>query len=332
MGKLETQLVSIGFAAVIVIAVTACGAGSSAQLRKPPAVKAVTSTPMGVDGMPKELIGVRQDGHLIWASGVAAATADGGVIESNQGIPNQNNSLRAVAPDTHVRWHRTIAPNCLVRAVAVAPDGNSLAACDGTIVALDNHGQERWTIKLKSYLVHGIALAPSGNGYAYVEPAGVGSPTSNDASVVFALTPSGGIRWQDGIDSLAGIDYSGGTDFRVQIGAMALASDGTVYVGTSGNLTALSPDGHKLWQLHMENDTDEILEILVGPNETIYAVGGDTFGGPGFVEALDPDGHPIWMAAVGTRAATSAALGPNGSIYANNPEQVFRVDHMASGT
>jgi len=142
---------------------------------------------------------------------------------------------------------------------------------------------------------------------------------SNRPDGVWALSPNGEPRWQSTIDQLSGVRHTG------MITAVAAAPDGTLYVATSGDLTAVSPTGERKWRYEMPVDTDAAYAIVVGPRGMIYAAGADSTPIPdgGFIQALTPDGKLVWHATA-DQAYDTAVLTPDGSLYAVSGGKVFR--------
>jgi PQQ-like domain len=214
-----------------------------------------------------------------------------------------------------------------VHAIVIDPHRDVFVACDTRVTMIDAHGRDRWTFTLTGAgWVNGVALAPDGGVYVY------GPPPSFDASILVALTPTGAVRWRGTIDKLAGIRYRhGASDAGVAISAATVAANGTLYIGTTDHLAALSPTGRRLWQRYTTpsdaTEANEIDQILVGKNGTLYVAGSNTFGGPAFIEAFDPGGHPLWTWTVGNPVAANyldaMVLGPDGTIYAQAHGKIF---------
>ena len=217
---------------LVAVAVSGC-AGSGADLQSPPRATVVGVTPCPIECL--DLIAVRPGGKFAWAE-VGAATGPGGSV-IKQALDYH---VHAVGPDGRLQW-RSAQHWYVVRAIAPTKGGGALVGHDRVITELDAQGEPLTTTALPGFLVDEISVAPDGSMVVAGEPDDIPSENANEASAVFALSPAGKIRWHDRIDSLAGIDYGGGPDARVSIGALARSPDGTIYIGTSGMVTALTP-------------------------------------------------------------------------------------------
>lgn len=210
----------------------------------------------------------------------------------------------------------------LMGGFGVDPAGNIFVGCGGAVVGLDPSGRVRWRTSRGRYQAHYFAFS---NGVVYAAGT-LADPSADGPDAVWALTPSGAVRWQSGIDKLSGVGYVGLGDQANSISALAAAPDGTLYVATSGYLTAISPDGERTWRYTMPDSTDETDAIAIGRDGRIYAAGWDTFGigpGTGFLQALTPDGKVIWSASA-RDAFDAAVITPDGSLYASAGGRAFR--------
>jgi outer membrane protein assembly factor BamB len=90
--------------------------------------------------------------------------------------------------------------------------------------------------------------------------------------------------------------------------SMAIANDGTIYVGSSdNNLYAVSPTGTVVWTY---TTGGQVSCPLVGADNTIYVASGD-----GKVYNLNPDGTLRWSTASPSAIYTNPTIGPDGTIY-----------------
>ena len=91
----------------------------------------------------------------------------------------------------------------------------------------------------------------------------------------------------------------------------ALAKDGTIYIGASGDakaLFAVNPDGIKRWEYPVPGDVKT--SPVVGQFVTIYYSAGDDK-----VRALTPDGKKVWEYYAATEVNASTSVGPDETIY-----------------
>lgn len=149
-----------------------------------------------------------------------------------------------------------------------------------------------------------------------------GLPNSDNASLVASFDPHGELRWKGRINDIAGIDYNTGPDTDVEVSAAAVGRDGTLLVGTTSHLTAISPQGEKAWQWHTHVFAD-FMSILIGRDGTVYALGGDA-GLAGFVLAFGEDGRHRWRADTDS-ILSDGLIGPDGAIYASDGGKLYRI-------
>lgn len=101
-----------------------------------------------------------------------------------------------------------------------------------------------------------------------------------------------------------------------QLGAAALADDGTVYVGDdAGKFFAIRRSGDVLWT----SDVDGTLlgSAVVGADDTIY------FATPNSVHALTPNGAPKWQTKTPFQGTTGLAIADDGTLYAAGTDGMY---------
>lgn len=296
---------------IVAAAVSACAQGqlSEADERTPLSVR---PAPVNV-GDPGSTLGVDRAGRLVWSSGMwpAVATPSGEVIRETTA---RQDGIEWVDGSDHVRWKRHMCD--WLRGFRADAAGNVYVGCRQTVVLLDRKGRVRWKSTPNGYMVDDFAITSGG---VYVTGTWA-SWRSDRPDAVWALSPNGEPRWQSSIDALSGVKHTG------MITAVGAAPDGTLYVATSGNLTAVSPTGERQWRYDMPVDTDEAYAIVVGRRGMIYAVGWDSMSANddgGFIKAFTPDGKVAWYATT-DQAFLAAVLTPDGSLYATTSGKVFR--------
>ena len=295
----------------VAVAVSACAMEQGPEASKRTAVS-VRPTPVDM-GVPESTLGADRAGRLVWSSGTwpAVATPSGAVIRETNA---RQDGIEWVDGSGHVRWKRHMCD--WLRGFRADAAGNVYVGCRQTVVALDRKGRVRWKSPPRDYMVDDFALSPGG---VYVT-GDWASLRSDRADGVWALSPSGEPRWHSTIDELSGVKHTG------MITAVAAAPDGTLYLATSGNLTAVSPTGERKWRYDMPVDTDETYAIVVGRRGMIYAVGWDSMSlniDGGFIKAFTPDGKLVWYATTDD-AFDTAVVTPDGSLYATSGGDVYR--------
>jgi outer membrane protein assembly factor BamB len=87
----------------------------------------------------------------------------------------------------------------------------------------------------------------------------------------------------------------------------AIASDGTIYFcSQDGNLYVVNPNGSQKWSYPMEGGSGS---PAIGPDNTIYVSGGFK------LHAVTPAGINKWKSGIGDSGVSSPAVGPDGTIY-----------------
>lgn len=137
-------------------------------------------------------------------------------------------------------------------------------------------------------------------------------------------------------------------------GPPVAAADGTVYVGSSGTLYALKPDGTRMWSfkfggggfvapalgsngiIYLATVTRGLYAVdrrgkkkwhlsvggtmtplTIGPDGTVYfGIEGGFHSQPGKIYAVDSSGRKEWSFAAGTGMMAPPAVGPDGTVYA----------------
>jgi len=268
-----------------------------------------------------ELTGVDAHGAPMWMDTTALQYNDVRIPTPFGTLRTMRNLVVARSPHKQIRWRRRF-PDCTLGPIEPMADGGTAIGCGGTVTVLDAAGNDRWTANVDRYRIDGLATGTDGSVYAWGQRTDAsGLPNSDNASLVASFDPRGELRWKGRINDLAGIDYDTGPDSDVEVSAASVGRDGTLYVGTTSHLTAISPQGAKTWQWHTHVFAD-IMLILIGRGGTVYAVGGD-WGGPGLVLAFGEDGRHRWRADTDS-ILSDGLIGPDGSIYASDGDKLYR--------
>ena len=245
---------------------------------------------------------------------------------------------------------------------ALAPDGTIyFGSADHHIYALNPNGTLEWKVltgngnQRQSGLV---MAAPSiaNNGTIYV-------PVTLDG--LYALNPDGTLQWRDPLDtwqlrSVAigkqGTIYLGSlhhfdayqpngalawsyhppdTSFPTIEGAPAIASDGTIYIGSEDRyIYALNPNGTLKWRYRTGDRV--VSSPAISKNGTIYIGSID-----GALYALNPDGAVEWKFQTGRPFEDPPTIAPDGTVYtasdlgmlyAINPNGTLKWQHTIENT
>jgi outer membrane protein assembly factor BamB len=218
----------------------------------------------------------------------------------------------------------------------IGSDGSIYGWGSRGLIAIRPSGHVRWTFPSWEAEAGGPpALAPSGVLYVVGFPARI-PRIDPKYSRIFALTPSGRLRWQrkaylfskgrQPYVTGAGVLYApfvgpynaqlqevlaGGGILRRISGSfqsMAQAPDGTIYayLGSVRGLTAIDPGGTELWQRDL-GSSQSFVSIVASDGGTVYV--GDSQG----AAAYDHTGGLAWRQMV-TGPAPALALAGDGSL------------------
>ncbi|HZV47618.1 MAG TPA: PQQ-binding-like beta-propeller repeat protein [Thermodesulfovibrionales bacterium] len=262
---------------------------------------------------------------------------EGGEIE-NFTLTVQLSFLYAVSPNGTLEWFATLS-GPLNSSPAIATDGTIYVGTDGDLdydrsnrcdkdsifppsnanpgfpvnahlYAINPNGTIKWDFKTLGDVDSSPAIGSDGTiyvgsdysdfayGFERNETIGVGSETTG---YLYAVNPNGTLKWYQ--DLFGDVDSS-----------PAIASDGTIYVGSDKNdVFALAPNGTILWSFPTRNDVNS--SPAIGNDGTIY-VGSDD----GFLYALNPNGTEKWRYEAGSAIGSSPTIISNGIIYVGSSD------------
>jgi outer membrane protein assembly factor BamB len=239
----------------------------------------------------------------------------------------------ALNPEGTLLWSADAAPviRTIGANITLAGDG-TLYYCSSDLVALDLSGNVKWSCASGGWgdACFTPAVGPSGVIYF------------GDTDTIVAANPDGSVKWSQGYlmetdilrDACLGIDESlfmttydgswhsqrvllkntlgnelwhGTTDTHA---AVAVASDGTVYLNSSG-LEALDTARETKWTF--AGVRSAYSSPAIGADGTVYACS-DLEGSSG-VYAIAADGSLKWSYSAAEKYASSPAIGPNGVLY-----------------
>ena len=103
----------------------------------------------------------------------------------------------------------------------------------------------------------------------------------------------------------------------------AIGRDGTIYLTDIryqtdlGHLHAINPDGTKKWVFRVDQKFHELGPVSIGSDGTIYVGAG--YDSSKCLYAINPDGSEKWEVKMHGDVLFSPAIGPDGTIYVNDP-------------
>lgn len=229
-----------------------------------------------------------------------AVAADGTIYVAE----HDAGTVYAVHPDGSQKWQYVAGAN-IVSPVAIGADGmlyvGTLNGASSVLVALNPaDGSVKWTFALANTTRSSVNFGADGTVYA-----------RDYSGNLFAIDPADGSqKWQ-----ITRGPYSGSSP--------AVAADGTIYFGsytgsTASRLYAANPaNGSQLWESNLGGNLYGVAATAsVGTDGTVYIGSREGGGNLGAVHALDSaDGSVKWSHPL-DYAASSTAIGADGTVYA----------------
>lgn len=230
------------------------------------------------------------------SSGLTANLFFGGspVIAPDGNVYATHDALWAFSADARVRWVYDFEKSAHA-APSIGSDGTIyVAGKNGNLQAFTAAGELKWSVPAA---VDGHTPVLADDGTIYI---------TNFSGTLSAYSPEGTLQWEyivDGVKSSANL-----------LTEPALASDGTIYFGTStpsGVLTAstvhffaINPDGTKKWQYDIPHPAQQSTGFYIAPlvdrDNNVYTC---------VVErecyAFDKDGNLLWRYKTSPRIAVS---------------------------
>ncbi|TVR56271.1 MAG: hypothetical protein EA421_04100 [Gemmatimonadales bacterium] len=232
-----------------------------------------------------------------------ALNASGDTLYASWSSPGRfewSSSAPEIATLGTYEHHRTGVPLPLVRTVAEGTatiTATSQGLTSSMTVTVWDRARAAWSLSTGPGNVQSsVVIGADGTIYVVTTNHGQGF------SVMFALSPGGGVLWTQGLP-------------RTGRSTPAIGDDGTLYVGSwadsgfSGSLVAVGPGGNIRWVLDGLNAVTS--SPAIGPDGTIYVAATSA------VHAVNPAGEIEWTHDREERVfgASSPALGSDGRIY-----------------
>ncbi|MBN1860025.1 MAG: PQQ-binding-like beta-propeller repeat protein [Candidatus Thermoplasmatota archaeon] len=203
---------------------------------------------------------------------------------------NDGHLIFAVNPDGTEKWRYTTG-YIVMGSPAIGPDGTIyIGSSDYYLYALYPNGTLRWRYNTGAYIKGSASIADDGTIYV---------PSFN--GYFYALNPNGTLKWQ------------ASTGGSVAAAGIALAEDGTIYVGTE-QLRAYYPNGTLKWCTDVQGSIYGSIPAVSGEG-TIYVSAG------GSLVAVNPDGTEKWRKQLTTaQIRSSPSIGPDDRVYVGSEE------------
>jgi outer membrane protein assembly factor BamB len=268
--------------------------GLEEQLWSSPALGGGGSDPVVYVGANESLVAVSQTGGvptIIWSVRTKAAIFASPTIGGDGVIfiGSLDSTMRAVAPDGTTLWvHEAMAP--IYASAAVSSDAVYFSTLlDGRVVKLGRHdGRLRWS---KAASLSPIPSSPS------LSPDGLTLyAASTDGNLRAIDTANGEVRWALAVGLVDG-------------SSPAVASDGTIYIGTvestDPGLFAIKADGKLQWKVRADS--------MVQSSPAVGAGGAIFFSSfKASLYMVGQNGTVEWTARLGGTSFSSPALGNRG--------------------
>jgi outer membrane protein assembly factor BamB len=286
-------------------------------------------------GSDRRLTALNQNGTLKWAYQTGGLVWSDPAITENGTIyfGSWDDYLYGMYPNGAVKW-RFNAGTDLASSPAIADDGTIyFGGFNGYIYAVNPNGTKRWWYPTGNHIVSDPAIGNDGTVY-------IGSGDY----YVYALYPNGTFRWRFGtaadikgspsiapdgtiyVPSFDGYLYAlypnGTMKWRASTGnsvaarSAAIASDGTLYVGTE-ILRAFYPNNGTLkWICDVGGDVYGC-SPAISSDGTIYVSAGAS------LVAVSPDGTVRWKKQItDVHARSSPCIGEDGTVYVGSTNGV----------
>ena len=187
---------------------------------------------------------------------------------------------------------------------------------------------KRYQVSAFSVDVDTLAAVYTGNTLASLQLVAASDDNGTDSSALCTFEAVAGVTYHitiDAKDSLSGSIAFTIVDSQWQFttgnsitGSPAVASSGTIYVGSIDNyLYAVSPAGSQLWR-YATGGLIDTSSPAVAPDGTVYTGSFD-----GYLHALSPTGSLKWRYQTGGLVSNSPAIAADGTIYIKSDDTLL---------
>jgi outer membrane protein assembly factor BamB len=224
-----------------------------------------------------------RDGSETHSLSSPAIGSDGTIYFGSDYYPTYN--IYAINANGTLRWKYSTG-FITNGAPAIGSDGTVyIGSGDHHLYAMNPNGTLRWWFDAGSDIKGAATITPDGTIYI---------PAFND--YFYALAPNGTLLWQ------------GYTGDSVAAAGLALATDGTIYVGTE-KLRAYNPNGTLRWSVELPGDVYGTVPA-VSADGTIYVSAGSC------LVAINPEGTERWSKEISNeQIRSSPSIGPDDRVY-----------------
>ncbi len=250
-----------------------------------PAVAEDESIYFGTWGLSSYFHALNPNGTLKWLFDTGPSNSPVIAEDGTIYVGGDNSNVYALNPNGTLKWSYDTGYN-VMGCPAIGEDGTIfIGSVDHYFYALYPNGTMKWRFDTGSVIkgsasiaVDGTIYVPSFNGYFY------------------ALYPNGTLKWQ------------ASTGDSIAAAGVALAEDGTIYVGTE-QLRAYYPNGTLKWCINVQGAVYGTVPAVSADGIIYVSAGLD-------VVAVNPDGTERWRHTIAdTHAYSSPSIGADGTVY-----------------
>ena len=235
---------------------------------------------------------ITKDGAEHWRFDQESSSSSAPTIGSDGTIyfGTDDHIIFAVNPDGTEKWRYT-TDDIVMGSPAIGPDGTVyIGSCDHYLYALRPNGTLCWRYNTGDEIKGSASVADDGTIYV---------PSFN--GYFYALYPNGTLKWQ------------ASTGDSIAAAGVALAEDGTIYVGTE-QLRAYYPNGTLKWVTDVQGSIYGSVPAVSADGMIYVSVGGS-------LVAVNPDGTIKWRNQLTlAQIRSSPSIGPDDRVYVGSED------------